>query len=232
MLSARGLKIWPENVHVFTSEHFTSVVHPTLDEVCFTGRAITKGARRTDRILSGTLPKSKLANINVGVFAGSLESHPSLIVDPMSHEPRKPLIYPFSEGELEAQNLTYAAVGHIKDGYQIFNREDRLLGAYSGCLAGGSFQELGQRFAILGSIEATDNGEYAIELIPQELDVRRMMLVSVDVSGLGPDEIKDEIVINIEDSGVRPDTDLVALNLEGRHKPGIYPKEVAARIGR
>ena len=32
---------------------------------------------------------------------------------------------------------------------------------------------------------------------------RRMMLVTVDVSGLGDEEIKDEIVINIEDSGVR-----------------------------
>ncbi|MBS2005774.1 MAG: hypothetical protein JST01_01955 [Cyanobacteria bacterium SZAS TMP-1] len=230
MLAARGLKPWPSNVHVFTSEHFSSVVHPRIGDVCFTGRAITKGARRTERILSGTLPKSRLASINVGVFAGSLESHPSLNADPLSNEPRKPLIYPFSEEELEAQNLTYAAVGHVKDAYQIFNAQDKLLGAYAGCLAGGSFQELGQRFAILGSIEVEGDGEPTITLTPQELDVRRMMLVSVDVSGLGDEEIKDEIVINIEDSGVRPDTDLVALNLEGRHKPGIYPKQIAEEL--
>jgi DNA repair exonuclease SbcCD nuclease subunit len=230
MLSARGLKPWPENVHVFTSEHFSSVVHPTMHNVCFTGRAITKGARRTERILSGKLPKSRLAAINVGLFAGSLESHPSLINDPLSLEPRKPLIYPFSEDELEAQNLTYAAVGHIKDGYQIFNSQDKLLGAYAGCLAGGSFQELGQRFAILGSIEVEEGGEPNVTLTPQELDVRRMMLVTVDVSGLGDEEIKDEIVINIEDSGVRPDTDVVALNLEGRHKPGCYPKQIAEEL--
>ena len=183
MLQARGLNPWPANVHVFSSEHFGSVVHPTLDNVCFTGRAITKGARRTERILSGTLPKSRLASINVGVFAGSLESHPSLVADPMSLEPRKPLIYPFSEEELEAQNLTYAAVGHIKDGYQIFNSQDKLLGAYAGCLAGGSFQELGQRFAILGTIEVEEDGQPQVTLTPQELDVRRMMLVSIDVSG-------------------------------------------------
>jgi DNA repair exonuclease SbcCD nuclease subunit len=230
MLQARGLNPWPANVHVFNSEHFSSVVHPTISNVCFTGRAITKGARRTERILSGTLPKSRLASINIGLFAGSLESHPSLVPDPLSLEPRKPLIYPFSEDELEAQNLTYAAVGHIKDGYQIFNREDKLLGAYAGCLAGGSFQELGQRFAILGMIEVEEGGEPQITLTPQELDVRRMMLVSVDVSGLGDEEIKDEIVVNIEDSGVRPDTDVVALNLEGRHKPGCYPKQIAEEL--
>jgi hypothetical protein len=47
---------------------------------------------------------------------------------------------------------------------------------------------------------------------------------------LGNEEIKDEIVINIEDSGVRPDTDVVAINLEGRHKPGCYPKQIAEEL--
>ena len=57
-----------------------------------------------------------------------------------------------------------------------------------------------------------------------------MMLVTVDVSGLGDDEISEEILIAIEDGGVRNDVDIVALNLEGRHKPGANPMKVAQSL--
>ncbi len=227
MLSARGYRHWPANVHIFTSEHFTSVAHPTRGDVAFVGRAFSKASRRTERILSGKLPKLAKAAINIGVFAGTLESHPSVIADASRLIVQKPLIYPFSEEELANQNLTYAAVGNIKEAYQITTGDDRLLGAYAGCLAGGTFDELGPRYAILGEVEVDSNGKSTVNLIPQELDLRRMMFVTVDVSGLGDEDIRDEILVNLEESGVRGDTDIVALNLEGRHKPGANPKEIA-----
>jgi hypothetical protein len=57
-----------------------------------------------------------------------------------------------------------------------------------------------------------------------------MMLVTVDVSGLGDEDISEEILIAIDDAGVRNDTDIVALNLEGRHKPGANPMKVAQSL--
>jgi len=227
MLSARGYRHWPSNVHIFTSEHFTSVAHPTRGDVAFVGRAFSKASRRTERILSGKLPKVARAAINIGVFAGTLESHPSIIADASRLHVQKPLVYPFSEEELASQSLTYAAVGNIKEAYQIISSDDRLLGAYAGCLAGGTFDELGSRYAILGEIEVDSNGKSSVNLIPQELDIRRMMFVTVDVSGLGDEDMADEILVNLEEAGVRVDTDIVALNLEGRHKPGANPKQMA-----
>ncbi|MDP3508359.1 MAG: hypothetical protein Q8T09_10245 [Candidatus Melainabacteria bacterium] len=230
MLSARGYRHWPANVHIFTSEHFAAVAHPHRDDVAFVGRAFSKASRRTERILSGKLPKLATAKINIGVFAGTLETHPSVIADASRQQVQKPLVYPFSESELANQGLTYAAVGNIKEAYQITTADEKLLGAYAGCLAGGTFDELGPRYAILGEIEIDSSGNSVVNLVPQELDVRRMMLVTVDVSGLGDEDIQDEILVNIEESGVRADCDIIAINLEGRHKPGANPKQVADQM--
>ncbi|MDQ5936357.1 MAG: hypothetical protein QG574_3693 [Cyanobacteriota bacterium erpe_2018_sw_21hr_WHONDRS-SW48-000092_B_bin.40] len=230
MLSARGYRHWPANVHIFTSEHFAAVPHPNRSDVAFIGRAFSKASRRTERILSGKLPKLPTAKINIGVFAGTLESHPSVIADASRQQVQKPLVYPFSEDELANQDLTYAAVGNIKEAYQITTNDEKLLGAYAGCLAGGTFDELGPRYAILGEIEIDSNGQSVVNLVPQELDVRRMMLVTVDVSGLGDEDIRDEILVNLEESGVRADCDIIAINLEGRHKPGANPKEIADQM--
>ncbi len=230
MLSARGYRHWPANVHIFTSEHFAAVAHPSRSDVAFIGRAFSKASRRTERILSGKLPKLATAKINIGVFAGTLESHPSVIADASRQQVQKPLVYPFSEDELANQDLTYAAVGNIKEAYQITTNDEKLLGAYAGCLAGGTFDELGPRYAILGEIEIDSNGQSIVNLVPQELDVRRMMLVTVDVSGLGDEDIRDEILVNLEESGVRADCDIIAINLEGRHKPGANPKEIADQM--
>lgn len=232
MLSARGFRHWPDNVHIFTSEHFQCQPHPKLP-VGITGRAFSKAARRTDRILSGNLPKLKDA-INIAVFAGSLETHPSILAEAARNQVQKPLVYPFSLDELAQQNYSYAAVGHIKDAYQITSADEqgneKLLGAYAGCLAGGSFDELGPRYAVLGEITMDGMGRANIELSPQEIDPRRMMLVVVDVSGLGDEDISEEILIALDDNGVRIDTDIVALNLEGRHKPGANPMRVAQSL--
>ncbi len=230
MLSARGYRHWPANVHIFTSEHFAAVAHPHRDDVAFVGRAFSKASRRTERILSGKLPKLATAKINIGVFAGTLETHPSVIADASRQQVQKPLVYPFSESELANQGLTYAAVGNIKEAYQITTADEKLLGAYAGCLAGGTFDELGPRYAIFGEIEIDSSGNSIVNLVPQELDVRRMMLVTVDVSGLGDEDIHDEILVNIEESGVRADCDIIAINLEGRHKPGANPKQIADQM--
>jgi DNA repair exonuclease SbcCD nuclease subunit len=230
MLSARGYRHWPANVHIFTSEHFAAVAHPHRNDVAFVGRAFSKASRRTERILSGKLPKLATAKINIGVFAGTLESHPSVIADASRQQVQKPLVYPFSESELANQGLTYAAVGNIKEAYQITTADEKLLGAYAGCLAGGTFDELGPRYAILGEVEIDSSGNSVVNLLPRELDVRRMMLVTVDVSGLGDEDIHDEILVNIEESGARTDCDIIAINLEGRHKPGANPKQIADQM--
>ena len=236
MLEARALKIWPDNVHIFSHEHFTCHPHPTRDDVAFTGRAFSKNSRRTERILSSQLPRSNNANalIHIGVFAGTLESHPSHLAILNSQQVQKPAIYPFSESELASQGLTYSAVGHLKEAFQITDENDRLIGAYSGCLAGGTFEEQGERFAILGQIEvdADDPHNPRIELYPQQLDPRRMMLVTVDVSGLDDQDIASEVLAALEEAGINIEADIITVNIEGRHKPGANPRETIESMSR
>jgi DNA repair exonuclease SbcCD nuclease subunit len=233
MLQARGLKSWPANVHIFSHEHFTCVPHPHREEIAFIGRACSKNSRRTERILSGHLPRNPKAALHIALFAGTLETHPSHLASQSNQQSAKRSpIYPFSEQELADEALTYAAVGHLREAYQIIlpHENDRLIGAYSGCLAGGTFEELGTRFAIIGEINLDSEGKTSIELTPQELDNRRMMLVTVDVSGLGEEDIAAEVIIAMEESEVRPDSDVVCVNLEGRHKPSVDAKSVVENL--
>lgn len=225
MLQARGLKSWPANVHIFSHEHFESVLVPGRGDVAISGRAITKGSRRSERILSGKVPKNNNAAINVAMLAATLETHPQV-----AHlAGTKAIVYPISQEEMEAQKMSYFALGHLPEAHKIEDLagEGRTIGAYAGCLASGSFDKLGPRVALLGEIGVDSLGNTEVDLTPQEIDERRMMLVVVDVSGLGDGDIKEEIMVHIEDSGVRPDTDIVALSLEGGCKPGANPKRVA-----
>lgn len=236
MLQARGLRSWPANVHIFSSEHFASLVHPKRGDVAIVGRAITKGSRRSERVLSGKLPRQANCAMNIAILAGTLESHPQASMAATAGGPGKKaaqpsLVYPFSEAEMLAQNMTYFAFGHVPEPHQITAEgSDKVIGGYAGALASGTFDKLGPRYALLGEISCDSNGECAVALNPIEIDQRRMMLISVDVSGLGDDIIKEEIMVNIEDGGVRPDLDVVALSLEGGFKPGANPLAVAEEL--
>lgn len=221
MLQARGLKTWPSNVHIFTSEHFSAVPLPGKPHVSICGRAITKGSRRSERAISSRLPKGHGSVINICMLAGSLESHPQLEM-----QERKSLIFPFSVQDMADQKMTYFALGGTADAYKVDDNNGNTLGAYAGCLASGTFEKLGARVALLGEIVVDEAGSQ-VELTPREIDERRMMLVSVDVSGLGDSDIKEEIVVQVEEAGVRPETDVVALNLEGGYKPGANPRKIA-----
>ncbi len=224
MLQARGLKAWPKNVHIFQSEHFQSVPVPGKPEVSITGRAITKGVRKTERVLSGKLPKGAGSAINIAMLVGSLETHPEM----EGREP-KSLIYPFNMSEMKAMGMSYFALGLADNAFKVEEDDGTTLGAYAGCLASGTFAKPGPRYALLGEI-AQDGTTVNIELNPIEVDQRRMMVVALDVSGLGDNDIKEEIMIGLEDAGIRFDTDVVALSLEGSSKPGANPGRVAESL--
>ena len=223
MLQARGLKTWPKNVHIFSSEHFSAQPLPNKPQVNIIGRAITKGVRRTERVLSGKLPKPAGSQINVALLVGSLETHPQIEgrVDPKS------ILYPFSQQEMESMGMTYFALGHADSAFKVESESGTTLGAYAGCLAAGTFDKPGARYALLGEIEVDEAGTVNCDLNPVEIDERRMMVVTVDVSGLGDADIKEEIMVAIEYAEVRPEVDVVALSLEGGCKPGANPRKVA-----
>ncbi|HEY9719230.1 MAG TPA: DNA repair exonuclease [Trichormus sp.] len=224
-LQVRGLPTWPQNVFIFTSDQFVTIRHPLRNDVSFTGRAFTSDQVQPTRILKNTLPRREEATINILVLHGALEGYSGADAD----WPGK-MTAPFSAAELKAQNFTYAALGHYHEFTEVKLDTGLLLGAYSGCLGGRIFDEIGPRCALLGTIEPGRPGRWNVSLEPMEFDTRRLIMVGADISGLSIEDMMDEISLSIEDQGGRPECDIVYLHLEGRYSPATEPETVIERL--
>lgn len=215
ILSTYGLPLWPSNVHIFTSDTFSTFLHPKRPDVSFTGRALTTSQRDRQRWLSTTVAKDERAPLNILLFHGCLEDDAGA-----DASQRGKLMAPFSRDELESLGFVYAALGHYPDLTQVKSKDGKLLGAYSGCLLGRSFDEAGGRYALIGSI---DPSSMVCTLEPVELNNRRMVMVRVDITGLSYKQMIEEIVHHIEEQGVREEQDFICLNLEGNYHQGNEP---------
>jgi len=219
-LSARGMRGWPRNAVIFKSSEFVTHRHPTRPEVTVTGFASTTRTRVRQRLLSEPVCPDERGELSILLYHGSLDSYGGM--DGM--DPTR-VSAPFSKEELGAQGFTYAALGHHHEYTEVRDDEGLLLGAYSGCLAGRNFEEIGPRVAVIGTIE---NGQTSLE--PVEVSRNRLMYIAVDVSGLDYEALKEEIVISMEEQDVRPEEDIVTLVMDGRYSQGAHPEEVIHEI--
>jgi len=224
-LQIRGLPPWPQNVFIFSSEQFVTISHPLRSDVSFTGRAFTSEKPLETRLLKNMLPRQEDAAINILVLHGALDGYCGADAD----WPGK-ITGPFSAAELKAQNFTYAALGHFHEFTEVKLESGLLLGAYSGCLGGRTFDELGPRCALFGTIEPGRPGRWSVALEPMEFDTRRLIMVGADITGLSADDMMDEISLSIEDQDGRPECDIVYLHLEGRYSPNTDPDSVVERL--
>lgn len=218
-LAARGMRGWPPNALIFTSSSFEMIKHPTRDDVSFTGRSFTSSDKITDRLLEQPIGKDEDAALNILLFHGSLESYTG---SDGSHR----MTAPFSAEELAAQNFTYAALGHFHDYTEVKDATGKILGAYSGCLVGRNFEELGTRVAIVGTITIDENGSVETVLEPVEVASNRLTYLSIDVSGLDEDTLREEVTYGIEDHGIRAEQDIVCISLEGSCQDAFNPSRV------
>lgn len=221
VLHARGFRSWSKNVHIFDSSAFTSVRLPSRPDVAITGRAFTSSQKIEERLLASPIAKDAEAALNILLYHGALESYRG--ADAANADKYNARI---SDEELIMQGFDYTALGHFHDFHEVRVQNNRLLGAYSGCLVGRTFEELGPRCALLGTIEPDDDGVAMTMIEPIELQPRRMMMVAVDISGLYKEDMLEEILVHIQDYGIRPDADMVLLVLEGRYRQGLNPEEV------
>lgn len=225
VIATRGIPSWPPNVHIFQSPDFTTFAHPLRDDISFTGRAFTDPAPIKERLLKEHLPKNEDAACNILVFHGALDGY--FGGDAGWHDK---VTAPFSESELRAQGFAYAALGHYHDYTEVRSESGMLLGAYSGSLGGRSFDELGPRYAIVGTIESARAGRLRCSAEQIEFDRRRMLMVGADITGLSADDMMDEINLAIEDQAGRPDDDIVYLHLEGRYQAASSPADLIEKL--
>ncbi|HEY9784514.1 MAG TPA: DNA repair exonuclease [Candidatus Obscuribacterales bacterium] len=225
VLNARGLPLWPANVHIFDSSEPSLIHHPYRADVSFTGRAFLSPDPTENRFLAQPLPKNEQAAFNILLFHGFLEGY----AGPDSAHPEK-YSAPFSVDELEAQGFTFAALGHCHEFAEVYSSKEELIGAYAGSFVGRSYEEVGPRVALFVTCVRQADGRFACSLEPAEFDSRRLYVVGADISGLGDEEMLDEISLNVEDQGARAGQDLVYLHLEGSYPPSLNLLSVLEKL--
>lgn len=216
-----GLPTWPDNVHIFKTGDFSTVRHPSYPNVAFTGRALLDSAPQAENPLANLIPRDLDAEINILLLCGSIEGYTG--VDRANEAAP---YSPFTAEQLEENQFTYAALGHYQDYTEVLSGSGDILGAYSGSIAGRGFDELGPRFALLGTIQKNEFGAWQCNIEPLELDRRRMVMVTADISGLTGEEMLHEITMSIADHGGRIESDLVFLQLEGNYRIDTNPAEI------
>jgi len=224
-LSARGMRSWPKNAYIFNTETFTTFKHPTRPDAAITGFAHLSHRKISDRLLSHYVERDEQAKFNILIFHGSLDTYPGM--DGMSPDR---ITAPFSVEELAAQRFNYAALGHFHEYTELCDENDMVIGAYSGCLSGRNFEELGPRVAMLGTITVDEQGANSILLEPIEVASNRLTYLAVDVSGLDAEGMKQEIAYGVQEQDIRADVDIVCISLEGTHTPDLDPFEVAQEL--
>lgn len=225
VLAARGMRPWPDNVFIFRSPAFSTFRHPRRPDVSFTGRAFTANSPVNERLLAGAVPRDVQSDINVLLFHGSLDGYRG----GDAGWPGK-ITAPFSAQELARLGFSYAAVGHYHDMTEIRADGGPLLGAYSGCLVGRSFEESGPRYALFGSVARREDGTAECVLEPAEMDCRRLLVVSCDITGMTSTEVMREVKSALEKQGARQGIDIVCVKLEGRHPTGGEPRYVIENL--
>lgn len=190
---------WPQNVHIFTSQTFESVVLPDV------GCSVTGIAHAhrgiTQRVLADMIPRNQ-ADINILLFHGSRDGF-----KPTDKEN----VLPFSDTELARQGFTYAAIGHYHSYSCITDSVGRIIGAYSGCTQGRGLDETGEKVAIVGAIDSS--GQVTLDTI--EVGQRRIVDVVVNLTGARSHESAlERVAKSIESCGARFQ-DILAINLIG-----------------
>jgi DNA repair protein SbcD/Mre11 len=225
-LAARGMRSWPKNAYIFNQPELTTIKHPLRSDVAITGHAHLSQNRASERLLGTYVPRDETAAFNILVFHGSLDSYPGM--DGMHDRHTTP----FSVEELAVQRFNYTALGHFHEYTELCDENDRVIGAYSGCLCGRNFDELGPRVAILGTIVKDASGSTDITLEPIEVASNRLTYLPVDVSGLDAQSLKEEIAYAVQEQEIRPDVDIVCISLEGTHAAEFDPFEAAQELQR
>jgi DNA repair exonuclease SbcCD nuclease subunit len=245
ILSLRGMRPWPNNVHIFSSPEFSTFSHPLRPEISFTGRAFLSNVPVTERFLQTAVPKNSQAALNILLFHGSLDSYKGSD----KALPGK-VTAPFSLSELASLGFSYTALGHYHEYNLLSTSAGQLVGAYSGCLVGRTTNEEGPRYALLGTItyeeettasptsagNSTTTGRRLpslqanafIELQPIEVDTRRIVHAQVDITGQTSVHVMLEIESELKKA--RPGNDIVILELEGRYPTGGEPRYVLEKL--
>ena len=185
--------IWPDNVHIFTSEEVEGAELPDLNCTVY-GRAFTRPFRDESPLKDFRAPED--GRIHLMCLHGE--------VGGQGH------YGPIAPADIAASGLDYLALGHIHQcsGLQ---REGDTHWAYPGCPEGRGFDETGEKGVLFVEV---DTHRAAAQFIP--LGRRKYEILTVDITGSDPltairaalpgDTRQDTYRIILTGEGETPDT--------------------------
>jgi DNA repair exonuclease SbcCD nuclease subunit len=222
LLEARGLR-WPDHVHVFDTGHWSMRPLPGSPDVRVWGRCFTSNVESTDRPLSAAMldqvRHGESGGVDIAVFHGSREGQ---------CPPAQKVTAPFSDDEAMGSPFTYHAVGH----YHVPSRLEapdhvdspwtssgaRL--AYAGSAVALDLSETGRHGAIEVRVTYGDRRPH-VEVEPVELDRRRVLDVTADLTGCASGEPMDRRVMKALDQAGAGELDMATVRLTGRLPAGV-----------
>lgn len=205
-LKARGLKPWPENVHIFQKQELESIQLPSKPNVRVCGYAVDKSKVLEARDFP-TLDEHDRGVLNI-----------LLCSLPLAHSTS------FSSEELQEWSrdsaFSYVAVSGPLNECRSRGEDGRVLAAATGTFMGQSDHELGPRKAFFVELSRTLAGKHELLIEPVEFDSRRIVGCRFDLSGRTPASWEAELDQALERINLRPETDILLLELTGSYPVG------------
>ena len=130
------LSIWPENVHIFTSNTVERVELPELGCAVY-GAAFTSSVQDESLLADFRAPDDGL--VHLMVLHGELSAAESRYA-------------PITKAQIAGSGMDYLALGHTHQFGGVL-REGKTAYAYAGCPEGRGFDELGEKGVLAGTVE-------------------------------------------------------------------------------
>ena len=156
---------WPDNVHIFQTNHLTKIELPKWNLVVH-GAAFTAPEQSESMLKGFSAPKD--GKRHFALMHGDFDS-------------ANDRYNPIQQKEIEDSNLEFLALGHIHK-----QSDPKYLGktlcAWPGCPEGRGFDELGEKGFYVGAMD--EQGQVALKFIP--FAKRHHEVLDVDVTGKDP----------------------------------------------
>jgi len=203
-LAQRGQQAWPSNVYIVKTPEWASFTLKELDNVAITSCVHTQNYGIEQRQLAMPLPKRQ-GMLNLLVFHGSR----------LGYAPKgKKVTLPFTDEELLSQGFDYTAIGHYHS-YSEISAEGIVRGAYSGCPAGRDLGETGEKYILVGNL----NAKQGVTLEKVRVDKRCIYSLEVSCTGLTHSEaVLNKVTQKVNEKTTNRD-DIIFVKLTGLMPP-------------
>lgn len=209
--------IWPDNVHIFTTQDVTARPFPELGVTVY-GCAFVEPFRDSDPLAGFRAPEGD--TLPIGLFHGEVG--------------RQGRYAPIAPESLGQSGLAYAALGHVHA--PAFVQEDPTPWAYPGCTQGRGFDELGERGCCLVQLETDGALAWTFCPLPGPRYRELFAPLNADLAGALADYPDDYVRLTLTGEGEAPDLPAIQARLKGLCRTlelrdeTTRPREVWARL--